>query len=36
MIKAAYTKKRKEAERMGDEATAARVCHPHPSPCLFW
>lgn len=25
MIKAAYTKKRKEAESIGDEATAARV-----------
>lgn len=25
MIKAAYTKKRKEAEIKGDEATAARV-----------
>lgn len=27
MIKAAYTKKRKEAERIGDEATAARVSY---------
>ena len=27
MIKAAYNKKRKEAERAGDEATAARVCY---------
>lgn len=30
MVKAAYTKKRREAERIGDEATAARVCHRHP------
>lgn len=25
MVKTAYTKKRKEAERIGDEATAAQV-----------
>lgn len=36
MVKAAYTKKRKEAERTGDEATAARVCHLHPFLCLSW
>lgn len=27
MIKAAYTRKRKEAEKRGDEATAAEVCY---------
>lgn len=26
MIKAAYTKKRKDAERRGDEAAASQVC----------
>ena len=35
MVKAAYTKKRREAERIGDEATAARVCHLHPFSISF-